>query len=63
MANIKTHEELLVAFLASVQELMKTVKEEQKLLKKQGKTDDQIKLLRTLRMIQRWFGNKGYLPI
>jgi hypothetical protein len=59
----KTHEELMLLYMKSVTNLLDTVREKEKELKK-AKDDEPITVLHyTTRMVQDWFRAKGGLPI
>lgn len=59
----QTHEELLLLFLQSTEQLIKDIKSKQKELKKAKDYDERTKLHYSTRQIQAWFRSMGGLPI
>lgn len=63
MIRIKTHEELFMAYLKSVEGLIKDIKQRNKDLKGRKDYDELTQFHNTHKLIQRWFFMNGNLQI
>ncbi len=63
MNRVKTHTELMLMVLESVETLMADIRDKNVELQERDDYDEITQLHYTLRIIQKWFFNKGGLPV